>query len=202
MMSHRFTPLPRADFEPVNEKGSALIICMMIIVVLSTIGIMAVQTSTVETRIAANEQRFEEDFNLSEGGAVVEAADVGHATPTNNPWYEISDPDLLNQPLVPPSSADYDPGSDITVGGSFPGDFEALPFDQQTTDKRYWPHGNLIQDPADNVFDYAYLVTYLGASTKGIKGYDASKFAAYQFRINGATQIEVEFGGLKIGPKI
>jgi len=206
MRQHFITSVSQTDFSPANDKGSALVICMMVIVVLTTIGVMAIQTSVVETRIATNEQRYEEDFNIAEGGAVEEAGDVGHASPDTEQWYEISDPDLRNQTLVPPTEADYDPGDDIAVVGTFPDAFEALPSDQQATDKRFWPHGNLLNDTnaGANSFDYAYLVTYLGPG-KGKKGFDVSKFVVYQFKINGAasrTALDVELGGLKIGPKI
>ena len=184
-----------------NEKGSALVVCLLVLVTLTTLGIWSMQTSTVETKIATNEQRWEEDFNLSEGGAGVEAANVGYARPGVSDWFEISDPDQLNQHLVPPTGATYDPGNDITVGGSFPNDFNALPADQRTTMPEFWPHQNLLQDPVDDRYDYAYLVTYLGTSAKGLKGYDAGQFAAYQFRINADTQVDIEMGGIKIGVK-
>ncbi len=183
-----------------DERGSALVACLLVLVVLTTLGILAVQTSVTETKIAANEQRWEEDFNLSEGGAEIEASHVGFARGGAFSWYEISDPDNLNQLLVPPDSDTYDPGDDI-VTGSFPDDFLTLPSSDQTTDTRYWPRQNLRQDNTDDLFDYAYLVTYLGASEKGLKGYDAGTFAAYQFRINGAKIVAIELGGIKIGVK-
>ena len=184
-----------------NQKGSALVVCLLVLMVLTTLGVWSMQTSVVETKIATNEQRWEEDFHISEGGAGIEAGNIGYARPGVNDHYEISDPDVLDQRLVPPDAASYDPGNDITVGGAFPGDFLALPVDEQGFRSTHWPHQNLLQDLADNQHDYAYLVTYLGTSAKGIKGYDANQFAAYQFRINTDAQVEIEMGGIKIGVK-
>lgn len=184
-----------------DERGSALVVCLLVLMVLTTLGIWSMQTSVVETQIAANEQRWEEKFNLSEGAAGREAGNVGYARPGANDFYEISDPNNLNQHLVPPDAAAYDPGNDITVGGAFPGTFDALPDDEKVTRSTHWPHQNLLQDVLDNRFDYAYLVTYLGTSEKGIKGYDANQFAAFQFRINTEAQVEIEMGGIKIGVK-
>lgn len=189
------------DFFPSDEKGSALVACLLVLVVLTTLGVLAVQTSVTETKIATNEQRWVEDFNISEGGAGVEGASVGFAGAAGFTWYEISNPDLLDQILVPPTSDTYDPGDDIITGGSFPSDFNSLPTYDQKTSTTVWPHANLTQDNADNLFDYAYLVTYLGTSEKGLKGYDAATFAAYQFRINSAKQVVIELGGIKIGVK-
>ena len=185
-----------------NDRGSVLVVCLFIMVVLATVGVIALQTSVTETRISANEQRWEEDFQVSDGAPIVEAAKVGFARPGFWEWYQIANPDLSNAFLLPDSDSAYDPGDDITVGSSFPGDFESLPQSQQFTDYRYWPHENLIQDTADNLFDYAYLVTFVGASdVSGIKGYNAGNYTAYEFRINSNKNVNVEMGGIKIGPK-
>ena len=200
MFHHIYKSIKNRSF-PDNEKGSALVVCMLVLAVLTTLGVMAVRTSVTETRIAANEQRWEEDFNISEGGADIEASNVGYARSGAFEWYAISNPDLLNQILVPPDAADYDPGNDIASAGTFPDYFEGLSSDQQKTDSKFWPHQNLSRDTADNTYDYAYLVTYLGTSEKGLKGYDASTFAAYQFRINSVKQAAIELGGIKIGVK-
>ena len=184
-----------------DDRGSALVACMLVLVVLSTLGVIAVQTSVTETKIAANEQFWEEDFNISEGGAAIEGGKIGFAGPlTGAQWYEISDPSLLNQLLLPPNNSSYDPGGDID-DGNFPDDFLSLPDTERTVTTRMWPHQNIRQDALDDQFDYAYLVTYLGTSEKMLKSYDAGKFAAYQFRINGVKQSAIELGGIKIGVK-
>lgn len=188
-------------FCPFDEKGSALVACLLVLVVLTTLGILALQTSVTESKIATNEQRWVEDFNTSEGGAGIEGSKVGFSGTIGFNWYEISNPDLINLILVPPTSADYDPGNDITVGGNFPDDFFSQPTYDQKTKTTVWPTGNLGQDNADNLYDYSYLVTYLGTSDKGLKGYDAATFAAYQFRINSAKKVVIELGGIKIGVK-
>lgn len=51
-----------------NERGSALIIALLMVVLLSVIGLMSVRTSSVETRIAANDKLQKNAFHQAEGG--------------------------------------------------------------------------------------------------------------------------------------
>ncbi len=177
-----------------NEKGLALISAILALLILTALGILAVSTSVIEIQIAGNQQQWEEDFNISEGGTEVEATHVGYARSgiSGFSWYEISDPSVFNQNLLPPQAA-YDPYTDITIAGNFPNDFDA-------GNPKSWPHHNLMQDATDNKHDYAYLVTYLYPDSPP-KGYDASTFSGYKFRINGEKQVEIELGGTKVGVK-
>lgn len=62
-----------------------------------------------------------------------------------------------------------------------------------------WPTSTLAP------LSYNSLVTYLYANTPP-KGYDASQFSTYKFRIDGAVtnngQVVIELGGNKIGVKV
>ena len=141
-----------------NEKGSILIVATLILFVLSFLGLFALNTTDVEINIASNQQIFEQNFNISEGGAKLEGTKVGYTRTGVNDWYEISDPGLFDQFLVPPGTIPgdpYDPGSDMTK--PIPANFDSIAAD----DYKLWPHQNIMNDPADSVYDYAYLVTYL-----------------------------------------
>jgi hypothetical protein len=150
-------------------------------------------TSTVELRIAGNQQQFESNFNVSEGGADSEGGKVGY---TQQPWYAVSKPTELNQLLLPAfGSTAYDPGNDVpdaqeptSIADVDPGD---------STD---WPRENLVGNYTanDTAMDYIYLVTYLYPDAPP-KGYDISKHAGYKFRMNGEKVTKVEVGGIKIG---
>lgn len=177
-----------------NEKGLALISAILGLLVVTVLGILAINTSVMEVQIAGNQQQWEENFNLSEGGAEVEATHVGYARsgPGGFSWYEISDPSIYTQSLLPPQ-ASYDPYDDMTVEGNFPEEFDAA-------NTNTWPHQNLMQDANDDKYDYAYLVTYLYPDAPP-KGYDASTFSGYKFRINGEKQVVIELGGIKVGVK-
>lgn len=180
-----------------NEKGSILVIAMLVIFVLSLLGTFALNTTDVEIHIAANQQRWEEDFNVSEGSAKLEGSKVGYARTGNNEWYQISDPSLLNQFLVPPGTTPgsfFDPGSDMTE--NIPANFDSTAAD----DYKLWPRQNIMDDAADDVYDYAYLVTYLFPDLPP-KGYDATSFSGYKFRITGEKKVVVELGGIKVGVK-
>ncbi len=178
-----------------NQKGSMLVIAMFCLLILSILGAFALNTSDYEINIAGNQQQWEKNFNISESGATLEGSHVGYAGVNGlNTWYEISDPNIYNLALYPTTLADYDPsGSDIPVTGTFPDDFDA---DADDT----WPRQNLMSDQTDDDFDYAYLVTYLYPDAAP-KGWNATKFSAYKFRINGQRQVIIEMGGQKVGVK-
>jgi type IV pilus assembly protein PilX len=53
------------------EKGAALIIALLMLLVLTLIGISAIGTTTFETKIAGNERIGTEAFYVSEGGVQV-----------------------------------------------------------------------------------------------------------------------------------
>jgi len=178
-----------------NEKGSVLVVATLVLFVLSLLGMFALNTTDVEINIAANQQNWEKSFNVSEGGAKLEGTKVGFARTGVNDWYEISDPGEFNQFLIPPGTtpgSTYDPGSDMTE--TIPNNFDATDAD----DYKLWPHQNIMNDPADDIYDYAYLVTYLFPDVPP-KGYDATNFAGYKFRINGEKKVVIELGGIKVG---
>jgi hypothetical protein len=51
-----------------NEKGSAIIMAMMILVLLTIIGIAATNTSIYESQIIGNEHRYQIDFYVADSG--------------------------------------------------------------------------------------------------------------------------------------
>lgn len=178
-----------------NEEGFALILGLMVLVLLSLMGIWALNTSDIEIGISGNEQRYQENFNIAEGGTYLEASAIGFAS---NPCYAIIDPSNFNLKLGPnPSDDDYDPGDDMDTTVQ-----ENLSTLSAVDVKKpeEWPHQNLLRDISDNRSDYSYLVTYMYPDSPP-KGYDADSFSAYKFKINGARNTEIEIGGIKVGPK-
>lgn len=175
-----------------NQRGYVLIVAMLALCLLSLMGIWALSTSDFEFKIASNLQTLESNFNIAEGAVKQEGAAVGFARAGINEWYQISDPETYNQFLLPPT-ASYDPGSDITISGTFPADFKL-------SDYETWPRQNLLQDATDDEHDYAYLVTYLYPDNPP-KGYDASMFSGYKFRISSHQKVFIEIGGIKVGVK-
>lgn len=183
-----------------NEKGSVLAIALICLMILSMFGIFALNTSDNEVSIAANQQRWEKNFNISEGGTMKEGSKVGYAGVNGSyTWYQVVSPDVYDVPLVPNTLATFDPsgGQDIPVAGSFPADFYL-----NSKDPNYWPRENLMDDTAGDTHDYAYLVTYQFGTTVG-QGTDAGgNFTEYHFRINARQKIDIEIGGTKIGVKL
>jgi hypothetical protein len=51
-----------------KQEGAALIIAVLILLILTVVGIYAVTTSTLETKIAGSERVLQEAFNAADGG--------------------------------------------------------------------------------------------------------------------------------------
>jgi len=177
-----------------NQYGYVLVVAMLALCLLSLMGIWALSTSDFEFKIASNLQTHESNFNIAEGAARQEAAGVGFARAGNYEWYQISDPEDLGQFLRPPTLAEYDPGGDITISGTFPADFNNQIYET-------WPRQNLLKDAADDQYDYSYLVTYLYPGNPP-QGYSAADFTGYRFRISAHQKAFVELGGIKLGRQI
>ncbi|MDD2464689.1 MAG: hypothetical protein PHI97_11900 [Desulfobulbus sp.] len=197
------------------ESGFVLVLSLVILLMLSLFGAWALQTSNFELNVAGGLQQVEMQFNVTEGGANTEAANLGFNRRT---FYQISDPTLYGIILAPDSLAAFDPGSDNTDAAS---DKDESNVDLRKSDPRYWPWRNLwpVEDnddkwltaealekkqPAHNDLDYRYLVTYLHPSNPPM-GYDATSFSGYKFRIQGntaRTMTIVELGGNKVGVKM
>jgi len=65
-MDHR--PLLLQIRKPLGRQGTALIIAMIILLLLTAVGIFAVSTSTMETKIAGTERSMEASFYAADGG--------------------------------------------------------------------------------------------------------------------------------------
>lgn len=170
-----------------SESGFVLVLAMVVLLVLSMLGAWALMTSKSELDVAGGLQRAEKQFNIAEGGTSLEAVKVGFATET---YYQVGDPSVTNQLLTPPDEATFDPG----------GDTAAVPGAVDATDTATWPVQNLVQDNADDEFDYRYLVTYLYAGLPP-KGYDATGQSSYNWCIQGMAPVVIEVGGMSIGSK-
>lgn len=170
-----------------SEAGFVLVAAMVVLLALTLFGIWAIRTSTLELDIAGSVQRAEQQFNIAEGAVALEVVKVGFVTET---YYQVGDPSVTNQILSPALEAEFDPG----------GDTAAVPGAVDAADTATWPVQNLLQNNADDEFDYRYLVTYLYADMPP-KGYDAASFSSYTFMIQGMAPVAIEVGGNKIGPK-
>jgi hypothetical protein len=170
-----------------SEAGFVLVAAMVVLLALTLFGIWAIRTSTIELDIAGSVQRVEQQFNVAEGAVALEVAKVGFIT---EDYYQIGDPSITNQILSPTVEAEFDPG----------GDTAAVPGAVDAADTATWPMQNLLQNNADDEFDYRYLVTYLSADLPP-KGYDAGTTSAYSFMIQGMAPMVIEVGGSKIAMK-
>jgi hypothetical protein len=173
-----------------DESGFVLVLAIVSLLVLTLLGIWALNTSDFELKVAGGSQQVERQFNLAEGAAYAEAGKVGFFL---QPFYMLPDPSLSNwgMLLIPTTDAAFDPGNDTatTLAGI------------TLIDPASWPWQNLLNDntASANEFDYRSLVTYLGY--ENAMGSSAEYFSAYNFRVQGAAPLVVELGGTKLGPK-
>ena len=93
------------------ESGFVLILAMVILLMVSLLGLWALQTSTSELQVAGGSQQVEQQFNITEGAAYTEAGKVGFSLS----FYQISDPNDFFQLIIPSSDAEFDPGNDTAV---------------------------------------------------------------------------------------
>lgn len=186
-----------------SEKGFALITAIMMLFAATVMGLMVMNSSEIGIILSGAQQRYEDNFNVADGGMAFEAAAVGRAqtisgvTPDGTAYersYAITNPENPEQTLSPQeSNSAYDPGDDI-------GDSVVFASASEET----WPMFNLLRSTSDqdDRFDYHYLVEFRGSGTSIPKGYSAEKFTNYQFRISANRSTTIEAGGNKIGPKI
>lgn len=188
--------LLRKQLRPIRaESGFVLVLSMVILLLLTLFGLWALRTSDLEIKVASSSQQIENQFNIAEGSANTEAGNVGFFL---KKFYEISNPNSLNQLLTPDTDALFDPGNDTA------NTLASISASDQTT----WPWDNLLADytappNSNDIYDYRYLVTYLYPDTPPM-GYDATSFSGYKFRIQGEANVApafVELGGTKVGPK-
>ena len=194
-MAHLFSPSSAGCRKRSGEAGFVLVFALVILVVVTMLGLWALNTSTMENMIAGNEQVYEQKFNIAEGGIYAEAGKIGYSTV---PWYTITDTNQLKQVLAPPlGSAAYDPGRDIANENLPASVADILPGDATR-----WPRENLVGNytPGNTEMDYSYLVTYLYPDTPP-KGYSATEFSNYKYQINSHRDIDIEAGGGKVGVK-
>lgn len=183
--------------EDTTESGFVLILSLVVLLMLSLLGIWALKTSTFELRVAGSSQQVEVQFNITEGGANAEAGKVGF---NQQDFYQIGDPSVLNQLLIPATDPVFDPGNDTAnvLANIDSGDSATWPWEN------IWPTVGERTQPVHNNLDYKYLTTYLYPDTPPM-GYDTNHFSGYKFRIQGAARIDapmvVELGGTKVGVK-
>jgi hypothetical protein len=184
-----------------RQDGFVLLAAIMMLFVAMILGLMVVDSADVEIALSGAQQRYEDGFNTTEGGAGAEAAAVGTSETitrgTNTRSYSVVNPSVQDQVLSPSNSttAIYDPGSDLHLS-------ETVTV-TATTSPTLWPADNLLQSDtnADDRFDYQYRVMYLHDDLPP-KGYDAGNFSGYLFQIEAQRNTRVEMGGNKVGPKM
>lgn len=179
-----------------KQQGFALITAMMMLFAATILGLMVMNSSEIEIMLSGAQQRYERDFNTTEGAASVEAAAVGTGDAID--WsgtsrsYAVVNPGAYPTTLSPTdtTSTVFDPGNDTDASSYL------------DTDPNTWPMDNLRHstDATEDSFDYHYRVSY-EYPTNPPKGFDATKFSGYLFKISAQRTTQIDLGGSKVGPK-
>jgi hypothetical protein len=95
-----------------NEKGSILVIALLMIALLTLLGMSSTTTSVIEVQIAANEQSYKENFFKAEAAALEAAQRLENETDsqtlTNKTPVWLHDSDIMGYP----SNWDYNDQDD------------------------------------------------------------------------------------------
>ena len=89
---------------PGSQRGTAIIMALLILLVLSVIGVFAVSTSTVETKITGVERGYQEAFYTADSGEpigiqvlkLILQTDPQTVNDLGSPWSSVVNADLLN----------------------------------------------------------------------------------------------------------
>jgi hypothetical protein len=79
-----------------DEDGSAMVIALIVLAVLTIIGIFAINTSTTELQIVRNEQIYQINFYQAESSAYQAAQRIELETNSDNLLPRLSPPDWIN----------------------------------------------------------------------------------------------------------
>ena len=105
-----------------TEKGSALVVSVLVLLVLTVIGIYAVTTSTMETKISGFERTYKVAFYTADSGlpvGVEVTKYIIHHVPSGidelpSPWNSVVDSSLIDEVFSEtPSSDDFNNAPDI-----------------------------------------------------------------------------------------
>jgi type II secretory pathway component PulK len=111
-------------FDTASQHGTAIVMALIILLVLSVIGVYAVSTSTVETKIAGQERGFQEAFYTADSGeplGVYVAKRILHDDPQDvsslgAPWSSVVNPNLLGMTGKLFTNAARDPNHQPELG--------------------------------------------------------------------------------------
>jgi hypothetical protein len=185
-----------------NENGYMLITAIMLLFVATVLGLMVNNSSLTEIMLSGALQRYEEDFNTTEGAVMLEARAVSSGVTISRNGVERSyaianDKDvtsidgLLLSPTNP-SEKVFDPGSDMDTS-----EFDTMTVD---TPPSQWPMDNLLHSDASAAdrYDYHYRVICSHGDVP-VKGFDAGSFTGYVFEIGAKRNARIDIRGKKIG---
>jgi type IV pilus assembly protein PilX len=79
-----------------NERGSVLVIALIMLVLLTILGISATTTSDIEVQIAGNERNYKRTFYTANSGIEHVKASLSNALTTNQAIQIATDPTKLN----------------------------------------------------------------------------------------------------------
>ena len=136
-----------------DEKGSVLLIAVLILVVLTVIGISAITTSTIEIQIAGNEMLYKTNFYAADGGTEVGRELIEQnlacpngfqAEPLTIGQAIVADKEFAKQENAPGVTYPSDPEPSDAVDGILEKDRRDIHFPIYTPPDDSRPHTNIV----------------------------------------------------------
>lgn len=184
-----------------NQDGYMLITAIMLLFVATVLGLIVSGSSQTEIKLSSALQRFEDDFNTTEGAVTIEAQAVNKGTPIIRGVAErsyaianVKDVTAINGLILSPTDPtqpEFDPGNDM--------DTSELTTVTSDTPPSQWPMDNLLHSDAaaDDRYDYRYRVM-CSYSDVPDKGTDA-EFSGYVFEVTAKRNAQIVICGKKTG---
>jgi len=141
-----------------NEEGSAIIIALMFVALMTVLGIWASRTANTEALIAGNEVRMQQTFFNTEGGVVEAAFTIETEDPNqlrdHSPAWLFSETDLPD--MTQPVNWDFDgqDGDDTAVASTLNPDIAFTVIDRGAAGGSSMLMTNLTQVHAYSVYGF------------------------------------------------
>jgi len=160
-----------------EQRGAALIVCLLIIAVLALLGAAMLTTSVIELRVGGNQRASKVNFYTADGAA---RFIVTRLSSPNDAVGNVAQIDVPNQTLVPSATEPADAG---------------MPGWALAQEGVAYPWGG------PQPFSYHYRVMYLRKGNPP-KGYSANTFAGFFYEVDCLGQdVGISTLCMKIGPK-
>jgi hypothetical protein len=170
-----------------NERGFVLISSMLFLILLTTIGIMATDTTNVELQIASNDRMIKQDFYNQEMGLAVAKIDnstwAGGSFATDSNIAAYFPPNSSAANFIDDNENGIDDRSEITNSeGELVSIYKARKIVSPAQNITTWEDQGAFGNPEDHPANMIPVMQHKGDPPIG-RGYDPAKFYVRRYAI-------------------